>query len=111
MSRLEGGERDESPRPLWVEKQTCAAQKSMSALHPIATAKAKFRKTCAVQLAMSALGQKRTSRRSYPKPQEQLYPESPCACHSIRLEDAMRLKRKHFAAIGFAMLAVLTQSC
>src|SRR5262249_21656149 len=49
------------------QKQTCALQNVMSALHPIATAKAKFRKrpcllyprkrTCAVQLVMSALGQ------------------------------------------------------
>jgi hypothetical protein len=54
-------------------KQTCAPQKVMSALLPIATAKADSRKsrcplypqerTCAVQLAMSALGQKRTSGR------------------------------------------------
>src|SRR5262245_61413240 len=51
-------------------KQTCSAQAGMSALHPIATAKADSRKppcllyprkrTCAVQTAMSALGQKRT---------------------------------------------------
>src|SRR5262245_16535060 len=50
-------------------KQTYAAQKGMSALPPIATAKADFRKrscllcprkrTCAVQSGMSALGQKR----------------------------------------------------
>jgi len=49
------------------QKQTYALQQAMSALHPIATAKAKFRKkscllyprkrTCAVQLRMSALGQ------------------------------------------------------
>jgi hypothetical protein len=54
-------------------KPTCAAQKSMSALPRIATAKANSRKrsgplypqeqTCAVQLQMSALGQKRTSYR------------------------------------------------
>src|SRR5262245_41004956 len=53
------------------QKQTCALQNVMSALHPIATAKAKFRESscllyprkrkCAVQLGMSALGQKRTS--------------------------------------------------
>jgi hypothetical protein len=53
------------------QKRTYALQQAMSALPPIATAKAKFRKrpcplyprkrTCAVQLAMSALGQKRTS--------------------------------------------------
>src|SRR5262245_47410929 len=52
------------------QKQTCASQKAMSALPPIATAKANFRKracplyprkrTCAVQIPMSALGQKRT---------------------------------------------------
>ena len=52
------------------QKQTCALQNVMSALPPIATAKAKFRKrpcllytrkrTCAVQLGMSALGQKQT---------------------------------------------------
>src|SRR5262245_23239574 len=52
------------------QKQTCALQNVMSALPPIATAKAKFRRrpcplypqerTCAVQLGMSALGQKRT---------------------------------------------------
>src|SRR5215468_2351698 len=52
------------------QKPTYALQQSMSALHPIATAKAKFRKrpcllyprkrTCAVQRLMSALGQKRT---------------------------------------------------
>src|SRR5262249_49813328 len=53
------------------QKQTCAAQNVMSALLPIATEKADFRKrscplyprkqTYAVQLGMSALGQKRTS--------------------------------------------------
>src|SRR5262249_16311685 len=53
------------------QKQTCASQKAMSALPPIATAKADFRKrscllypqkrSCAVQWSMSALGQKRTS--------------------------------------------------
>src|SRR6516225_364294 len=52
------------------QKQTSALQNVMSALHPIATANAKFRKrpcplyprkrTCAVQEGMSALGQKRT---------------------------------------------------
>src|SRR5262245_2995910 len=52
------------------QKQTCAVQKAMSALLPIATAKADTRKrpcplyprkrTCAVQTVMSALGQKRT---------------------------------------------------
>src|SRR5262245_1876431 len=52
-------------------KQTYAVQQPMSALPPIATAKADFRttgcqlypqeRTCAVQLGMSALGQKRTS--------------------------------------------------
>src|SRR5262245_5081501 len=52
------------------QKQTCALQNVMSALHPIATTKAKFRKrpcplyprkrTCAVQLGMSAMGHKRT---------------------------------------------------
>src|SRR5215467_501815 len=57
--------------PALGQKQTCAAHKVMSALHPIATAKAKFRKrpcllyprkrTCAVHATMSALGQKRTS--------------------------------------------------
>src|SRR5262245_15987633 len=51
------------------QKQTCATQNVMSALHPIATAKAKFRKrpcllcpqkrTWAVQQWMSAMGQKR----------------------------------------------------
>jgi hypothetical protein len=51
-------------------KQTYAAQQAMSALHPIATAKADSRKrscplyprkrTCAVHAAMSALGHKRT---------------------------------------------------
>jgi hypothetical protein len=49
------------------QKQTCAPQKVMSALPPIATAKADFRKrscplytrkqTCAVQSEMSAKGQ------------------------------------------------------
>src|SRR4029450_7491919 len=53
------------------QKQTFAVRKAMSALPPIATAKADSRKrscplypqkrTCAVQLGMSALGQKRTS--------------------------------------------------
>src|SRR5215813_12433475 len=53
------------------QKQTCAVHKLMSALPPIATAKADSRKrpcplyprkrTCVVQLGMSALGQKRTS--------------------------------------------------
>ena len=52
------------------QKQTYAVHKRMSALPPIATAKAKFsqksgllyprKRTCAVQTAMSALGQKRT---------------------------------------------------
>src|SRR5262249_14277969 len=52
------------------QKPTYALQQAMSALHPIATAKADSRKgscplytrkrTCAVQLEMSALGQKRT---------------------------------------------------
>src|SRR5262245_7925373 len=52
------------------QKRTYAAQHSMSALHPIATAKADIgkpsgllyprKRTCAVQLVMSALGQKRT---------------------------------------------------
>ena len=51
------------------QKPTFAVQKGMSALLPIATAKANFRKrpcllyprkrTCAVQLVMSAMGQKR----------------------------------------------------
>src|SRR4029450_9297476 len=55
-------------------KRTFAVHQTMSALPPIATAKAKFRKgpcllyprkrTCAVQLAMSAMGQKRTFRHS-----------------------------------------------
>ncbi len=50
------------------QKPTYALQQAMSALHPIATAKAKFRKrpcllyprkrTCAAQEAMSALGQR-----------------------------------------------------
>src|SRR5262252_2338802 len=54
------------------QKQTYAAHKLMSALPPIATAKADARKrscllypqkrTCAVQESMSAKGQKRTSR-------------------------------------------------
>src|SRR5262245_7362167 len=53
------------------QKQTYAPHQLMSALPPIATAKADIRKqscllytrkrTCAVQLGMSALGQKRTS--------------------------------------------------
>src|SRR5262249_28637039 len=53
------------------QKQTCALQKAMSALPPIATAKADFpqkscllyprKRTCAVHQTMSALGQKRTS--------------------------------------------------
>jgi hypothetical protein len=53
------------------QKRTYAVQTGMSALPPIATAKAKFHKrpcplcpqkrTCAAQLGMSALGQKRTS--------------------------------------------------
>ena len=52
------------------QKQTYAAQKAMSALPPIATAKADSRKrsyllyprkqTCALHLAMSAKGQYRT---------------------------------------------------
>ena len=57
--------------PLWVKKQTCASQNSMSALLPIATVKAGSsrkrscplyprKRTCAVQLGMSALCQKRT---------------------------------------------------
>jgi hypothetical protein len=51
-------------------KRTYAVQNDMSALLPIATAKADFRtwscplcprrRTCAVQLGMSAMGQKRT---------------------------------------------------
>src|SRR5262245_39192097 len=53
------------------QKQTCALQRLMSALPPIATAKADFGKpscplyprnrTCALQLGMSAKGQQRTS--------------------------------------------------
>jgi hypothetical protein len=53
------------------QKQTYAAQQVMSALLPIATAKADIcasscplypqKRTCAVQRPMSALGQKRTS--------------------------------------------------
>jgi hypothetical protein len=53
------------------QKRTYALQKAMSALLPIATAKADSRKescplypqkrTCAAQQVMSALGQKRTS--------------------------------------------------
>src|SRR5262245_22561178 len=53
------------------QKQTCAVQKGMSALPPIATAKADCRKgscllysrkrTCAAHSLMSALGQKRTN--------------------------------------------------
>ena len=49
------------------QKQTCAVQRAMSALPPIATAKADFRKrscplyprkrTCALHLGMSAMGQ------------------------------------------------------
>src|SRR6476660_5695836 len=52
------------------QKRTYAVQKGMSALPPIATAKANFRKgpyplcprkrTCAVQSPMSAMGQKKT---------------------------------------------------
>jgi hypothetical protein len=52
------------------QKQTCAPQNGMSALLPIATAKADSRekscllypqeRTCAAQTVMSALGQKRT---------------------------------------------------
>jgi hypothetical protein len=52
------------------QKQTCAPQNVMSALPPIATAKADIgklscllyprKRTCAVQLEMSAMGQKRT---------------------------------------------------
>jgi hypothetical protein len=52
------------------QKRTYAVQNGMSALPPIATAKADFRarscplypqkRTCAVQLGMAALGQKRT---------------------------------------------------
>jgi len=52
------------------QKPTYALQQAMSALHPIATAKADFRtrscllyprkRTCAVRSGMSALGQKRT---------------------------------------------------
>ena len=52
------------------QKPTCASQNLMSALHPIATAKADIRKppcllyprkrTCAAQQPMSAKGQKRT---------------------------------------------------
>ena len=52
------------------QKQTCAMHKPMSALPPIATAKADSRnrscllyprkRTCAVQTCMPALGQKRT---------------------------------------------------
>jgi len=52
------------------QKQTCAPQKSMSALVPVATAKADMslascplfprKRTCALQSQMSAKGQKRT---------------------------------------------------
>src|SRR4029434_5537774 len=61
---------DRGPMSALGQKQTCAPQKAMSALPPIATAKADFRirscllyprkRTCAVQLRMSAMGQKRT---------------------------------------------------
>src|SRR6516165_7475335 len=57
------------------QKQTFALQNGMSALPPIATAKADSRKrscplypqkqTCALQLEMSALGHKRTSPASF----------------------------------------------
>ena len=67
------------------QKQTCAARKGMSALPPIATAKADFpqkscplyprKRTHAVHNRMSALGQKRTYAgpqvRSEPLPSEQ----------------------------------------
>jgi len=52
------------------QKQTCAPQKSMSALVPVATAKADMslascplfprKRTCALQSQMSAKGQKQT---------------------------------------------------
>jgi len=64
------GSNPEPLMPALGQKQTYAAHKVMSALPPIATAKADFRtrscplytqkRTCAVQLEMSALGQKRT---------------------------------------------------
>src|SRR5262249_28364691 len=72
VTRLAGKHRSSSGWPMSAlgQKQTYAVQKPMSALPPIATAKADFRKrscllyprkrTCAVRLAMSALGQKRT---------------------------------------------------
>src|SRR5262249_18650447 len=57
------------------QKQTCAVHQSMSALPPIATAKADFRKsscllyprkrTCAVHYPMSALPPKATSNATY----------------------------------------------
>src|SRR6476646_9032821 len=57
------------------QKRTCAPQNAMSALPPIATAKADSRssscplyprkRTCAVQLGMSAMGQKRTSKTAF----------------------------------------------
>jgi hypothetical protein len=56
--------------PLRVKSRHMRCKQAMSALHPITTAKAKFRnrpcplyprkRTCAVQLGMSAMGQKRT---------------------------------------------------
>src|SRR5262249_40193775 len=51
INTLEGAELPQCP--LWVKKRTCAMQKAMSALPPIATAKANSCKR--VQLGMSAL--------------------------------------------------------
>src|SRR5262249_29183030 len=73
QARWKGVRVKASRSPLWVKKQTCAVQNVVSALHPIATAKAKFGKSGHVCFTresgharcngMSALGQKRTSSR------------------------------------------------
>src|SRR5262245_35978058 len=70
------------------QKQTCAAHQLMSALPPIATAKADMRKrscllcpskqTCAVHWLMSALGQKRTSSRLFAYSLIRCGPSSSC---------------------------------
>src|SRR5262245_21020522 len=57
ISTLEGAGRLRQPMSALGQKQTCTVQLGMSALPPIATAKAKFPQT-----VMSALGQKQHSR-------------------------------------------------
>src|SRR5215468_9824839 len=97
-----------SPMSALGQKQTYAVQKTMSALPPIATAKADIRKrscllypqerTCAVQLqlGMSALGQKRTSRGFVAMSANDPNPTAAIA-QSVVSRDALDVLRQQFA--------------